>query len=264
MARLPNQDRIALEMYEAVARTRDNARTYLGMSQIGNPCERALWYQFRGFNAKPIEGRILMLFRFGDRIEDEIIHHLKLAGYQVEGQQEGFQGFNGMFRGHCDGIIHGVTQRPHILECKSANTRKFKAFKDNGIRSISETYHAQGQCYMGYSGLERALFVIQCKDTSELYTERVYFSVDDFKALKEKASRIISANQMPERRFSETSFDCKWCDYSGHCWQPEETPITNQVCGNCQHVFMDGYNPWCKLHRCQLNQWGSKCQSWEH
>jgi hypothetical protein len=261
MAPVPTYDKIAFEMYEAAARTAA-PRTYLGMSQIGNPCERALWYQFRGYNPKPQDGRMIMLFRFGDRVEDEIIYWLMQAGYRVEGQQDAFQDFNGMFRGHCDGIIHDVTRHPHILECKSANSKRFKAFKDNGVRSVSETYYAQAQCYMEYAGLERALFIIQCKDNSEIYTERLYHSKDDAKAYREKAFRIISANELPPKIFAETSFECRWCDYSGHCWNPTETPVTRQVCGTCRNVYMDGDIPWCKSHNCRLHQWGLKCDLW--
>ena len=204
-----------------------------------------------------------MLFRFGDRIEEEIIYWLNKAGYKVEGQQEGFSDFNGSFRGHSDGTVHGITSQPHILECKSCNTKKFKAFKTNGIRRTSETYYAQSQCYMGYSGLERCLFVVQCKDTSELYTERVYFDLDEFRSLKEKAHQIISANDAPPITLRETSFDCKWCDYAGHCRNPDETPLTNQTCGNCRHVYFDDIQPWCKVHQGKLNHWGKKCGDWD-
>ncbi|MBR5346984.1 MAG: YqaJ viral recombinase family protein, partial [Deltaproteobacteria bacterium] len=53
--------------------------------------------------------------------------------------------------------IKGVTSLDHVLEIKSANSRRFKAFRESGVRAISREYYCQVQCYMGYSGLERAL-----------------------------------------------------------------------------------------------------------
>jgi hypothetical protein len=99
------------------------------MSAIGDNCARKLWLSFRGYTPLPLDGRVLMLFRFGDRVEEEIIYHLRLAGYSVEGQQESFADHDGWFKGHADGIIHGVTRQQHILEIKSCNANKFKAFQ---------------------------------------------------------------------------------------------------------------------------------------
>ena len=72
-----------------------------------------------------------MIFRLGDHIEEDIVGWLKAAGYQVEGQQDAFSDHDGWFSGHCGGIIHGITQQPHILEIKSAKDKEFKSVTDH-------------------------------------------------------------------------------------------------------------------------------------
>ena len=252
------------ECYEAAARSRKGGRHYLGMSEIGEKCERALWYSFRGFPEDPLEGRIIMLFRFGDRVEEELIHHLRLAGYEVEGQQDGFSDYAGLFLGHCDGIIHGVTSSKHILECKSCNKRMFGAFKTAGVLKTQPKYYDQCQAYMGYSGLDRALVTIQCKDDSAIYFERIYFSPTAFQAIVEKAYRIITANEPINQPFKMTSRQCEWCRYRTYCWYQEETIVDKHVCGTCRYISFKGLKKVCRhpSHPIQILQWGIGCPDW--
>lgn len=263
----PYTDRIAMEIYEAAARNGGPRRRYLGMSVIGGPCDRALWYGFRGFTPVPADGRVKLIFELGDCIETILVRRLRDAGYLVDGEQMEFAAHNGFFRGHCDGIIHGVTRRPHVLECKSANRKRFEAFRRAGIRATAPTYYCQVQCYMGYGRLERALVAVYCKDTSEVYTERIRFSAPDFEALHDRAYRIITANEAPERAFEDPETpECRWCDYRIHCRRPEEAVIVadDRVCGTCWYLFWKGLRKCCTHpdHPYVLQQWGVGCDDW--
>lgn len=266
MPKLPSQNRIANEIYEAAADTFGEHRSYLGMSQIGLPCERALWLQFRGFTSHPPDGRVNMIFRLGQLIEDEVICLLKKAGYQVDSQQKTFVAHNGHFRGHCDGIIYRVTSVPHILEIKSANDRNFRAFSDHGIRNTNPAYYCQAQCYMGYSGLNRALFVVENKNTCKIYTERIYLNKFDFNNLHQRAYRIITTNELPKKQFAEDSVFCQWCNYRLQCWYPEEVIMKNRVCGTCHYLWWLKLEKWCRHpdHSFKILQWGLGCSDWEN
>jgi hypothetical protein len=270
MAQIPQHaDKIAFELYEAAARkaARHKSRNYLGMSEIGKACDLALWLNFRDFSKLPLDGRAVMLFGFGDMIEAQVIEWLNAAGYRVEGRQDAFTAHNGLFCGHCDGVIHGVTKKAHILEVKSANSKRFAAFKKAGVLATAPVYYAQAQCYMGYAGLERALFVIQCKDNSEIYTERVYFDRETFNALHARAGRIIEDNEPPEG-IKEGSFDCQWCDYRLSCrdMKGHVQLASDKACGNCHYLWFwnggePGARPWCfhPEHPYQIQRWGESC-----
>lgn len=260
--KMPNQDKIKHEMYEAAAKTRNGTRGYLGMSEIGKPCDRQLWLSFRGYSHLPLDGRMIMLFDLGDQIEQRTIHWLTLAGYKIEGQQEGFTAHFGLFRGHCDGVIHGVTQKPHILEIKSASDKRFKSFKSFGVQVVEPTYYCQAQCYMGYANIDRTLFVIINKNTSEIYTERLYFYQDAFDALHRRAYDIITSNNVPPMAFDEDSIECKWCDYKMHCRYPKEAMQTQKTCGTCLHLDMNEKTPFCVYYGVTIAQWGVACEDW--
>ncbi len=261
MPPIPAQSIIVQEMYEAAAKSREEPRNYLGMSGIGEICPRKIWYGFRGYSPVPTEGRAAMIFDMGNRVEEAVVSWLRKAGYHIEGQQTDFSAHNGFFRGHCDGMIDGVTSRRHILEIKSANDRKFKAFRDNGIRAVSETYYAQVQCYMGYAGLERAVWVVMNKNTCELYAERAYFNKQDFEALHRKALDIISAQEVPAP--VENPF-CSWCDFRLWCKSPLEAMQIRKTCGTCAWLDMS-LEPKCRHpeHAFPLKKWGISCEHWQ-
>ena len=66
------------KIYEHYEASRYNGhRAHLGGSQIGNPCSRALWYQFRHASSQSFEGRMLRLFETGDREEERIVANLR-------------------------------------------------------------------------------------------------------------------------------------------------------------------------------------------
>lgn len=230
------EDRVTLEVYEACARrvAAEPRRGYLGMSQIGKPCERALWLDINGAERVPTPGRTARIFDCGHATEARVIADLRAAGFVIDGDQDGFEDFDGRFRGHRDGVIHGVTKQPHLLEIKSANDASFKNFKKNGLKS-KPVYEAQMQCYMGYGGQERGLFVVENKNNQEIYTERVYFDRQKFDDLKAKAGRILAAAEAPDKITDET--ECRFCDFRLVCDQPLETATAQEPvgCRGCAH-----------------------------
>ena len=77
-------------------------RHYLGGSQIGEECERKLWYSFRWTQLVNFGPRILRLFERGHREEPALIRYLTDAGvdcYDVDektGEQFAVSFYGGM------------------------------------------------------------------------------------------------------------------------------------------------------------------------
>lgn len=250
-------------MYEAASRYRNEQgqRKYLGMSGIGGWCARKIWYGFRGYQPSETEGRVQMIFSLGSAVEEEVLKWLRKGGYQIDGQQDEFIALNGFFRGHCDGIISGVLDHPMVLEIKSASASRFAAFKTDSIAKVSPEYYAQVQCYMGYSHLTSALWVVMNKNTCELYTETCYFEEEQFTKIEERARNIIRANEPPPRGFDSTSRECEGCEYRGHCWDGPYVQ-TVHTCGTCGACQFDGLEPQCKKHGVAIRRWGIACKDW--
>lgn len=247
----------------ADAAASEKRRGYLGCSILGHPCSRHLWYSFRKFPKQALEGRVKMLFNLGHVIEDEVIRWLRAAGFEVDGQQQEFTACDNWVGGHCDGVIYhpGILgQRRHILEVKSASQSSFEKFTSQGIQAEPK-YTAQGQLYMGFAGLERCLFVVYNKNTSDIYTERLHFDRQEFNRLLEKAEYIITSNELPPA--TEDYFTCKFCDYSLIC-KGGEPIVSKNNCGSCKYHRWHGFKKACHHpgHPYFLNRYDGGCNDY--
>ena len=218
-------------------------RNYLGASIIGHECERYLWFAFRQAFKPRFPGRILRLFDTGKREESRIIAELEAIGVTVEGQdpQISVEALGGHFRGHLDGKGLGIPEAPktwHVLEFKTHNTASFNKLKKEGVKASKPMHYAQMQVYMGCTMLTRALYVAVCKDTDEIYTERIQYDKTEFAALMRKAKHIIESITPPPRISERKDFYlCKFCDASTICRPLGSTvPLPRQDCRTCCHA----------------------------
>ena len=195
-------------------------RAYLGMSEIGDECGRRLWIKFHTGAREVFKPRLLRLFETGKLLEKQIIKDLRGAGFIVSGRQMTFKDFKGKFKGHCDGIISEIpeSKKEHVLEIKTCNAKNFVKFQKGGIAAheiYGAKYVAQAQCYMGYANLDRALFIIENKDTSDRYQERLRFDKKLFQTIQEKARRIIDAKFPPDGISARPEYyKCQWCSFN--------------------------------------------------
>lgn len=226
----------------------DWRRDHLGASIIGQECERKLWYTFRWASAPKFEGRMLRLFATGHNQELRLINDLKRIGcvvYDVDpnsGKQIHYTDFGGHYSGSLDAIARGFPEAPkafHVVECKTMNTKTFKQLKDKGVKSVKFEHYCQMQVYMGWSGLDRAMYLSVCKETDEIYSERVHFDQDTFDQLRLKADRVLFADAPLMKIGEPESFKCKWCDHKDIC-HGKTLPVVS--CRTCAHadVIDDG------------------------
>lgn len=215
-------------------------RDHLGASLIGKECERALWFDFRWCTEPSFDGRMLRLFRTGSREEDRVITDLRNIGAivycvdEVTGMQIHHGYIGGHFAGSLDGKIIGIEEAPktmHVLEVKSSNTKGFNELKKKGVMRAKPLHWFQMQTYMGWEKLDRAFYVCVCKETDDIYTERVPFDKETFKRIELKAERIVMADS-PGFKIcdSEDDFRCRFCDHKETC-HGIKLPLVN--CRTC-------------------------------
>lgn len=225
-------------------------RPHLGGSQIGRECERALWYQFRWAWTPQFEGRMLRLFETGDREEDRIVRNLRDIGVTVwdrdpdTGKQVRFEACGGHFALSLDGVGEGFAEssKPHTLEFKTMNTKNFRGLKNNGLEKANPVYWAQCQVGMHLAGLERCYFFAVCKETDEIYGERIKYDAAEGMQLIAKAERIVFA-ALPPSRISDDPSDwrCKFCPYLAVCHGPKFPEVN---CRTCAHVTPERDGTW--------------------
>ena len=202
----------------------EKLRKYVGMSEIGGSCPRALQYKKRTMKKRKVPYKLAAAFDVGRHLEPMILDWIKHAGYEVVGCQKKLSDLGGSFSGHPDGILKEAIQTENglldaVLEIKTAKTKSFNEIKKEGIQKISR-YIAQAQCYMHYLELNHTLFVVFNKDTSELYCEFVEYETHIFKWCRETAEAVIKSEETLARPadFECNKAPCVWCEFRNQCW----------------------------------------------
>ena len=217
-------------------RDQQEKRTYLGGSRIGVECDRALQFEF--FNTpkdpgKDFDGRILRVFERGHWAEAAMVRWMRLAGVEIKvhrlyGGQFGFSEHDGLYQGHCDGIVTGGPVEfgpfPRLWENKGVKADKWAAMNKHGLLHENPVYWAQCQVYMEKFGLAEhpALFSAVNANTMEIYWESIPFNPGAAQQLDAKSRRILQsclAGELLPRISSDPNFfKCKRCSWAARCF----------------------------------------------
>ncbi len=266
MASIPPRDTTGTvaAIYRWYQETADSGhRTHLGASVIGHACERYLWLLFRWAGAEAFDGRKLRLFDTGKRAEPRFVAELRGIGCEVHDVDE----FGGQFRvsdiaghfgGSMDGAALGLPEAPKTWHCVEFKTHSDKSFVDlvaKGVLKAKPQHWAQMQVYMGLTGMDRAMYLAENKNTSELYSERVEFDQVEFIRLIERARRIITAGAPPERMSADPAwYECKWCNFHGQCHGEQVAEVNCRTCAHSTpRVDVPGGQWQCELEHVQLD-----------
>ena len=222
----------------------DRPRPYMGISMIGHECPRYLWLMFRWAVREKFSGRMLRLFRRGQLEEIQFTDDLKRIGCIVThtGDDQFEVSFGGWVRGHLDGIIEcGLPEAPkkrHVLECKTHNTKSFKELKEKGVKEAKPMHWAQMQCYMLGAKIDRALYMAICKETDELYAERVHLDENAAQFYIDRGNDIASDLFIPIGISQDPTFyKCKMCPCWDICHGSRKTQERN--CRTCRYFETD-------------------------
>ena len=256
MAALPKpQHETVAAIFAAYEQQRGEPRAHLGASQIGESCARKLWYSFRWTSVERMPGRVLRLLNTGQREEPRLIEDLRAIGVQVEdrddnGQQWRVHAHGGHFSGSMDAAGVGFPEAPrtwHVIEFKTSNTKAFKELQKNGVRAAKPLHFAQMQTYMHLTEMTRAAYIVVCKETDDLYFERVEYDEAFALGLIERAGRVIFAAEPPARISTDPDWwECKTCLFFEHCHGTAAPAVS---CRTCVHVTPMPDGTWrCELH----------------
>ncbi len=228
----------ALEAERAATPVRD----YLGASRLGQPCERALQFEFTHApkdEGQEFSGQTLRIFTIGHALEDLAIKWLRAAGLDLvtrkrDGGQFGFSVASGRIRGHVDGIVMGAPaaiglRTPALWECKTMNAKNWRETVAKGVTVAKPVYAAQIALYQAYMeasvpgiSANPALFTAINKNTAELHHELVPFDADLAQRMSDRAVRILRAidagDLLPRIATSRDFFECRFCPWAERCW----------------------------------------------
>lgn len=225
-----------------IATSKEERRSYVGASGVGNPCELALQYSLRGYPQKPPPPAVKRIFEMGHIVEELVVKHLRDAGYSLlevdptTKEQFAYTALGGHLRGHADGMID-IDGKPHVLEIKSMNDKKWNTFKSRGVKNSHRIYFDQVQLLMGLSGIQNAVVVAYNKNNSLYHYEYVAFDYMCFKGLISHAERVIRQQSTERVSDNPLSFSCRYCNFKPHCWPAGEKSLAVEVeCKTCRHA----------------------------
>ena len=241
MAQIPIKDELiwALE-HPAIE---EMPRDYLGMSMIGEPCDRYLQYYFRWADTIRIDRRIRRLFDFGHIAEAQMTKELERVGCVINGQQKEYIGFGGHWKGHIDGDIMLVPGKGDtdifLLEFKTHNHKFFKILKKKGVQVGFPKHYDQCQRYLAEDLLlSGAMYIGYNKDDSDFYIEFIDHDPARQKELKLKEQHILVEPTLFPRigTGQATWHECKMCNMNKVCYGKKGIKKT---CRSCKYVDID-------------------------
>lgn len=231
-------------------------RPHLGASLIGKKCARDIWYSFRWMKQPRFEGRMLRLFQTGHMAERRFVDDLKAIGVDVHdfdyrtGKQFTVSAFGGHFGGSLDGAglgIPGFEKKWHVLEFKTHSEKSFTELQKKGVKEAKFQHYSQMNIYMGFTGMNRSLYVAVNKNNDQLYAERTRFDQSLFDAQVKKAESIIFGTFPPGRISNDPdSMECKFCEYKDICHNGHQILMT---CRSCKFAKPNMQGEWiCTKH----------------
>jgi hypothetical protein len=227
--KLPKLGTLAIIDSIIVTRPKEE-RKHLGASLIGSECERQVWYSFK-HPKKVTDARLSRIFELGNIIEEHVLDILHKSGFTVYEKTEDDKQFrvtsqDGELQGSIDGVVQGIPEsdKPHVLEIKSYNDKRFKTLSKETVRISDYKYYVQMQVYMHYLKLDRALFVAYNKNDSDIYIERIDYDETIALWAENRARKIYRAQDSASTdrcSTKSTDYRCRFCNYATECWNNE-------------------------------------------
>lgn len=235
---------------EIVKRNPPSSRSYLQCNNLGADCERQSWYRWRDVMTEHFNAGTLCTFGSGFDDEALMTKRLRMLTYidldtrDSKGKEYEVSDFAGHVLGHLDGVITGVKAAPktmHVWEHKSVNPTKFKKLKklkdEHGQKAALElwdsVYYAQATLYMGLTGLKRHYLTVTTPGGRDMTTCRTNYDAGAFKALQDKALRILESEEAPPKISKRADYYiCKWCNFSDLC---HGNAMAKVHCRTCAH-----------------------------
>lgn len=252
--------RIAMsELSDAYSQNSDPFRSHLGASQIGEVCDRQLYYNFRWATLEIHSDQQLRLFNRGHLEEGRLVALLRAIGVNVfqfdaNGKQYRLSDCFGHFGGSGDGFCTNLPDAPHanvLLEFKTHNDKSFAKLIDCGVELAKPVHYSQIQTYHSEWKTDVALYIGVNKNNDAIHCELIPPNPIVGIQMRARAQEIIFAQSAPVRAAKDpSSFICKFCKHKPVCFG---NAAPHRTCRTCQYAQPVENGNWHCCHP-QINQ----------
>lgn len=221
---------------------RQGRRSHFGVSSIGDPCARKLFFNFRWVAKQQHHGRLLRLFNRGHMEEGRFIAALLTAGLQVyqqdaNGHQYRLSEWGGHIGSAIDGVVIGCPDLPDpntaiLTEMKTHGDKSFKKLLKEGVKQSKPMHYAQIQVYMRKMGLPACLYIGVNKNDDELYFELLAFDPAVADMYIHRGIKIVDSDEPPVGLSDKGAswFECRYCEHAAKCYRGE---LPDENCRTC-------------------------------
>lgn len=229
----------AIDDYSLVTLKEDEERTHLGISEIGKPCSRQIYYKFHWMSFEQFDGRMHRLFNRGHREELRWTGYLEAIGCKVyrfdnDGKQFRCTGVMGHYGGSCDGVVitPWYPDIPMLGEFKTHNQNSFNKYLDKGLEK-SKPAHYDQMCGYGWKmGLHYGIYFPENKNDDDIQIKALKLDHQRGFQLERKAEEIITAKQPPARISDNPAYyECKYCHFIDIC---HHGVVPEKNCRSCR------------------------------
>ena len=220
-------------------------KTNLRMSTIGK-CERAQWYNHKGYKSEPLKGEVFLTFLQGHILESVLVALLKLSGHKVEDQQKKhtLEGINGSQDCTIDG---------ELVDIKTASAWSWdNKFKEDGIADDAFGYIKQLSAYGKTDDRKHGYFLAfnKNKSTLKLCKQDLESDIDTYIVdLKSKMEldtppmRLANATTWNKARTEEKlCMTCSFCGFKEDCYGKGNLDARPIPSGKITNYFVTGAN----------------------
>lgn len=203
---------------------------YLRPSNIGEKCDRKLWYSINKPElAEPLTPVTRLKFLLGDVVEALLLFLAKVSGHEVSGQQDTV-GIGGVV-GSRDAVIDGM-----LVDVKSASSYSFDKFRNHlnpdtdafGYLDQINFYLAASQDDDKVRIKNRAAFLAMDKQHAHLALDVHEIRLKDWEHVIKKKREMLDSPSVPERGYEDVAdgssgnrklgVACSYCPFKHSCY----------------------------------------------
>jgi hypothetical protein len=230
---------VVTSVIEFYGKRRTPAPARMDASAAGAACGRALWYGFRFAAQAAADGVALRRADMQSRAKERLLFELRGIGVEAyernpeDGKPFEFTDAGGHLHAAMDACTHRVPSggdQWHVTEFETLDGTEFATLTDRGMRTTRYAAFDKLQLIMGWSGMERALYMAETHDGG-LFAERVPFDPVYFERLRARAESVIFAGEPPEKLHEDPTVDeCRECPAHTSCHGTRVPPVSCRTC----------------------------------
>jgi hypothetical protein len=237
MVLIPQQECPTLAAVKAAserAQVREQ-RDYIGASAAGQPCVRAMWYDYHGYKREPFKANTLWAFEDGHHSEAimaarlRAVEGIELWTHKSDSKQYGWSAMGDKFKGHVDGVILGLIQAPkapHVWEHKCSAAKKFDEFtsllakwgEKATLEQWNMQYFVQAQLNMHFMQIDRHYLTVALAGSRDVAACRTEYQPEVAQHCIDRVGSVLQAEKEPARMSDKPDYYvCRWCKFAKEC-----------------------------------------------